>query len=348
MTSAEKVYPAQKVEEFCVNCLVKAGLSPDWSAIVAESLLAAEARGIYSHGVVRLESYIQRVEAGVMKLQAPIEPEMDMQAVALLNANNTFGQIAGHRAMTLAIDKAKQYGTGVVAVKNSNHFGIAAYYAMMALKEEMVGCVFTHSSPAMAVYGTKTPLIGTNPIAIAIPAGDRYPIVLDMSTSVVARGKIRYASLTGHPIPLGWARDSDGKPTQDAKAALKGTLEPVGGVKGSALSLIIDILCGVLTDTVLTGGVKTITDTSGPAKTGHFFSALNIARFIDLKRFKTNVDAVIDHIKSLPPVDGGQIFMPGEIEYLASAKRMKEGIPLEEEVVGLLNSVAARYGAAEL
>ena len=143
---------------------------------------------------------------------------MDEQAVALLNANNTFGQIAGHKAMTLAIDKARQYGTGVVAVKNSNHFGVAAYYAMMALKEDMVGCVFTNSSPAMAVYGTKTPLIGTNPIAIAIPAGDHFPIVLDMSTSVVARGKIRYAALTGHAIPLGWARDIDGKPTEDAKA----------------------------------------------------------------------------------------------------------------------------------
>ncbi len=348
MTSAGKVFPAQRVQEFCTECLRKAGLSPDSSAIIAESLVLAEARGVYSHGVVRLENYLNRVKAGVMNLQTPITTEMDSQAVALLNANNTFGQIAGHRAMTLAIDKAKLYGTGCVAVKNSNHFGIAAYYAMMALKEGMVGCVFTNASPAMAVYGTKPPLIGTNPIGIAIPAGERYPIVLDMATSVVARGKIRYASLTGHPIPLGWARDRDGKPTEDAKAALKGSLEPVGGPKGSALSLIIDILCGVLTDTVLTGGVKNITDTSGPAMTGHFFSALNIARFMDLKRFMANVDSVIDHIKSLPPVDGGQIFMPGEIEYLATAKRMKEGLPLEEEVIQSLNAVAAWYGAAQL
>jgi LDH2 family malate/lactate/ureidoglycolate dehydrogenase len=348
MTSAEKVFPAQKVEEFCLDVLKKVGVSPEWSAIIAESLVCAELRGIYSHGVVRLESYIQRFEAGVLTLQAPIETEMDKQAVALLNANNTFGQIAGHRAMTLAIDKAKQYGAGIVAVKNSNHFGIAAYYAMMALKEEMVGCVFTNASPAMAVYGTKTPLIGTNPIAIAIPAGDQLPIVLDMSTSVVARGKIRYAALTGHDIPRGWARDIDGKPTENAKAALKGSLEPVGGVKGSALSFIIDIICGVLTNTVLTGGVKNLTDTSGPANTGHFFSALNVARFIDTELFKANVDQVIKNIKGLPPIDGGQIFMPGEIEYLTSAKRMQEGIPLDDEVVRSLNAVAARYGAAQL
>ncbi len=348
MTPTVKVFPAQKVEKFCVDVLTKAGLSQDWSAIVAESLLCAEVRGILSHGVVRLESYIQRVEAGVMKIESPIAMQMDAQALALIDANNTFGQIAGHQAMLLAIDKAKQYGIGVVAVKNSNHFGIAAYYAMMALKEDTAGFVLTNSSPAMAVYGAKTPLIGTNPIAIAIPAGDHFPIVLDMSTSVVARGKIRYAALTGHSIPLGWARDIDGKPTEDANMALKGSLEPIGGVKGSALSLIIDIVCGILTNTVLTGGVKNITDVSGPAKTGHFFAALDISKFIDMKLFKSNVDQVIANIKGLPAVDGGEIFMPGEIEFRLSRKRMEEGIPLEEEVVRSLNAVAARYGVSPL
>jgi LDH2 family malate/lactate/ureidoglycolate dehydrogenase len=348
MAPEKGLFPAQRVEAFCGDVLTKAGLSPEFSAIVTESLLCAELRGIQSHGVVRLETYIQRVEAGVMKISAPITTEMDAQAVALLNANNTFGQVAGYQAMKLAIDKAGQYGTGVVAVKNSNHFGVAAFYAMMAQKEDMVGCVLTNSSPAMAVYGTKTPMIGTNPIAIAIPAGDHFPIVLDMSTSVVARGKIRYAALTGHSIPLGWARDPEGKPTEDAKIALKGSLEPVGGVKGSALSLIIDLVCGILTNTILTGGVKTVTDMSGPAMTGHFFTALNVSKFIDMKLFKANVDQVITNIKSLPPVNGGQIYMPGEIEFNLSRKRMEEGIPLEAEVVHSLNAVASRYGAAPL
>jgi LDH2 family malate/lactate/ureidoglycolate dehydrogenase len=348
MAPEKELFPAQRVEAFCGDVLTKAGLSPEFAAIVTESLLCAELRGIQSHGVVRLETYIQRVEAGVMNMSAPITTEMDAQAVALLNANNTFGQVAGYQAMKLAIDKARQYGTGVVAVKNSNHFGVAAFYAMMAQKEDMVGCVLTNSSPAMAVYGTKTPLIGTNPIAIAIPAGDHFPIVLDMSTSVVARGKIRYAALTGHSIPLGWARDPEGKPTEDAKIALKGSLEPVGGVKGSALSLTIDLVCGVLTNTILTGGVKTVTDMSGPAMTGHFFTALNVSKFIDIKLFKANVDQVITNIKSFPPVDGGQIYMPGEIEFNLGKKRMEEGIPLEAEVVQSLNAVASRYGAAPL
>lgn len=348
MTTTEKIFSVQRLEAFCTEVLKKAGLSPEGASIVTESLLCAETRGIQSHGVVRLETYIQRVEAGVMTVQSAVTAAMDDRAVALLDAHNTFGQVAGHQAMSLAIDKAGQYGAGVVAVRNSNHFGVAAYYAMMALKADMVGCVCTNSSPAMAVYGTKTPLIGTNPVAIAIPAGDHLPIVLDMSTSVVARGKIRYAALTGHPIPPGWARDVDGKPTQDAKVALKGSLEPVGGVKGSALSLIIDIVCGILTHTVLTGGVKNITDVSGPSQTGHFFAALDISRFMDTKRFKSDIDQVITDIKQLPAVDSGQIFMPGEIEFNLSRKRMEEGIPLEDEVISSLNGVAARYGVAPL
>jgi LDH2 family malate/lactate/ureidoglycolate dehydrogenase len=347
MAPEKGLFPAQKVEAFCSNVLTKAGLSPESSAIVTKSLMCAELRGIYSHGVVRLETYLQRVETGIMKLSAPVTTEMDAPAVALLNANNTFGQVAGHKAMTMAIGKARQCGSGVVAVRNSNHFGVAAFYAGMAQEEGMIGCVLTNSSPAMAVFGTKTPLIGTNPIAIAIPAGNHLPIVLDMSTSVVARGKIRYSALTGQSIPLGWARDPEGNPTQDANLALKGSLEAVGGAKGSGLSLIIDLVCGVLTNTILTGGVKTVTDMSGPAMTGHFFSALDVAKFIDLELFKANVDQVITNIKSLPPVSG-QIFMPGEIELLAEKKRREEGIPLDKEVVDMLNGVAARYGAAAL
>lgn len=348
MTASITNLPAPKLAAFCAAILTRAGLAEDSAAVVAESLLCAEMRGIKSHGLIRLETYLQRVAAGVMNIQAPVTTVMDEQATAMLDANNSFGQIAGHQAMTLAVGKAKKYGAGVVAVKNSNHFGIAAYFSIMALKEDMVGLVFTNSSPAMAVYGTKTPLIGTNPLAIALPAGNCLPIVLDMSTTVVARGKIRYAALRGDPIPLGWARDSAGRPTQDAKLALKGSLEPVGGPKGSALSLIIDIICGILTDTVLTGGVKNITDVSGPAQTGHLFAALNIAKFIDLNLFKASVDRVIGNIKSMPAVDGGEVFMPGEIEALCSQRALQDGVPLDDEVLGSLNRLAAKYGVSPL
>jgi LDH2 family malate/lactate/ureidoglycolate dehydrogenase len=233
-------------------------------------------------------------------------------------------------------------------VKNSNHFGVAAYYAMRASRQNMVGIVITNSSPAMTPYNARTPLLGTNPLAIAIPAGARNPVVLDMSTSVVARGKIRYASLVGRKIPFGWAVDADGKPTEDAKAALKGSLEPIGGPKGAGLSLCIDLLCGVLTGTALTGEVKNITDTSAPSQTGHLFIAINVEAFINAAFFAHSVDSVIDHIKSLPSADGGPIWLPGEKEFLLEEQRKMKGIPLDADVVLELNQLADRYGVEKL
>jgi LDH2 family malate/lactate/ureidoglycolate dehydrogenase len=282
-----------------------------------------------------------------MELNPNMELERESPASALLNARNGLGQIAGTKAMALAMDKAATGGVGLVAVKNSNHFGIAAFFAMQALKRDMVGLVITNASPAIAPYGTKTPLTGTNPVAVAIPAAGQRPIVLDMSTSVVARGKIRLASVLGEAIPLGWALDTEGKPTQDAKAALKGSMEPIGGPKGSGLSLIIDLLCGVLTGTSLTGEVRNVTDNAGPSKTSHMFIAINIAKFIDPEQFKKNIDEVIRRIKSLPPVGNSPAYLPGEIEFNLEAKRRMEGIPLSTKVLAELQNLAQKYGVPE-
>jgi LDH2 family malate/lactate/ureidoglycolate dehydrogenase len=200
----------------------------------------------------------------------------------------------------------------------------------------------------MTPYNTKIPLIGTNPLSIAIPAGKEKPIVLDMSTSLVARGKIRYAALVGQKIPIGWAVDAHGIPTEDAKAALKGSLEPIGGPKGAGLSLCIDILCGILTGTALTGEVLNITDISGPSRTGHLFIALNIAAFIDPQIFEDNMDAVIAKIKGLPSANGGPVYMPGEIEFSLQTQRLREGVPLAGDVLQELDRLAEKYGEARL
>jgi LDH2 family malate/lactate/ureidoglycolate dehydrogenase len=249
--------------------------------------------------------------------------------------------------MRCAIDKAREYGIGLVAVRNSNHFGIASFYSMMATRENMIGFALTNASPAMNPYGTISPLLGTNPIALAVPTEKETPIVLDMSTSMVARGKIRFAALTGNSIPLGWATDCNGIPTTDANEAIKGSLEPIGGVKGSGLSLMVDIFCGILSNSCLTGEVKTIVDTSGPAQTGHLLGAVNIANYIPAGLFKQNIDAVIAHIKSLPS-KGQEVFLPGEREFNLAAEREKEGIPLEKAVIDDLNRLADRYNIERL
>ena len=342
------LYEVDILKDFCTNVLLKAGVRASEAEIITDSLICADLRGVKSHGIVRLPTYVERIERGILDPTATMEFENNSGAVSLLNANNGFGQVAGYKAMKAAMDIAKLYGIGLVGVKNSNHFGIASYYSMLALEEDMIGVVLTHSSPAIAPFGTKQPLLGTNPLSVAVPADKHKPIVLDMSMSVVARGKIRYAALTGSKIPLGWGLDADGNPTEDPNEALKGSLVPIGGVKGSALSLIIDILCGILTDNCMTGEVKTVTDMSGPAKTGHMFMAINISSFIDPAKFKQNIDKVIDKIKSLPPVGDNEIFMAGEIEYNLAAKREAEGLPVEHDVINTLNKLAEKYGVSKL
>jgi LDH2 family malate/lactate/ureidoglycolate dehydrogenase len=341
-------YSVAKLTMFCEQVLQQLNLSKEEAAILADSLILADLRGVTSHGIVRLPTYVKRIETGVLDPKAEMEFDSKHGAVAVLDARNGFGQLAGHKAMNAAIDLASNHGIGMVGVKNSNHFGIAAYYSMMALERDMIGLVTTNTSPAIAPFGTIAPLLGTNPVSVAVPAAKQRAIVLDMSMSVVARGKIRYSALTNKEIPPGWALDAQGNPTTDPNVALKGSLVPIGGAKGSGLSLIVDILCGILTGSCLTGEVKNITDMSGPAQTGHAFVAINIAGFIDTDQFKESVDAVIRRIKSLPSKEGQAVYMAGEIEYNLEETRRREGIALDEDVIKALNSLSERFGVGKL
>lgn len=343
------LYDLHTLKEFCINVFMKSGINQSDAEIISDTLMFAELRNIQSHGIVRLPTYIERMEKGIVNKNANMKfINNNAAAVSILDADNGMGQVAGYMAMNQAIEIARIYGIGMVAVKNSNHFGVASYYSMFALNENMIGLVMTNASPAIAPFGTKTPLLGTNPLTVAVPAQNNKPIVLDMSMSTVARGKIRMSVLQNKEIPLDWGLDEAGNPTTDPLEALKGSLVPIGGVKGSGLSLIIDLLTGVLTGTSLTGEVKNITDMSGPSKTSHVFIAINISSFMEPEVYKNNVDTVIEKIKSLPSKGDNQIFMAGEIEQNITEKRIKDGIPIEIEVVETLNLLADKYGTSKL
>lgn len=333
---------------FSAAVLRKAGLSEEHARITTDSMILADLRGVKSHGIVRLPTYIERIEKGVTVLNAPMKYERNMGAVALLDAANGLGQIAGNLAMNEAIRIARMYGIGMVGVKNSNHFGIASYYSMMALDQGMIGVVMTNASPAIAPFGAIEPLFGTNPVSVAVPAGSYRPIVLDMSMSVVARGKIRYADLVGETIPEGWGLDKDGNPTTDPAAALKGSLVPIGGAKGSGLAFVVDILCGLLTGSSQTGEVANVTDTSGPAKTGHVFMAIDIGHFMEPEAFAKSMEASVGKVKAMKSKTGSPIYMAGEIEFGLTDKLQKEGLALDGDVVAELNATAERYKADRL
>ena len=343
------LYDLSTLNDFCIEVLTKAGVKPEEAEIISETLLFAELRNIKSHGIVRLPTYVKRLENAAVNQNAEMRfLENKAAAVSVLDADNGMGQVAGYKAMKAAIDIARIYGIGLVAVKNSNHFGVASYFSMLASKEDMIGLVMTNASPAIAPFGTKTPLLGTNPLTVAVPAKKGKPIVLDMSMSTVARGKIRMAALQNKEMPLDWGLDKDGNPTSDPSEALLGSLVPIGGVKGSGLSLIIDLLTGALTGTSFLGEVKNITDMSGPSKTSHLFIAINIGAFMDIDEYKERVDDAISKIKSLPPKGDNEIFMAGEIEQNLMEKRLAEGIPVDIEVVAELNKLALDYDAARL
>jgi LDH2 family malate/lactate/ureidoglycolate dehydrogenase len=343
------LYKSDILKDFCINILIKVGVKDEDAEIIADSLICAEIRGVKSHGVVRLPAYVKRLEKGVLSLNENIEFERKTGAMALLDAKNGFGQTAGYKAINAAVDMAGTHGVAMVGVRNSNHFGIASYYSMIALKADMIGIVLTNSSPAIAPYGTITPLLGTNPVSIAVPAKHEKPIVLDMAMSTVARGKIRYSALKGEDIPEGWGLNSTGQPTTNPNEVLKGgSLVPVGGVKGSGLALMIDILCGILTNSCLTGQVKNINDMSGPSKTGHMFCAVNISSFMNADIFKSNIDQIVNTIKALNAMGDNSIYLPGEIEYDLEEKRKSEGILIEDKVIKSLNELANLYNLPAL
>jgi LDH2 family malate/lactate/ureidoglycolate dehydrogenase len=343
-------YPYEKLEAFCVAVMQKYGVDEARAKVMAESLLFADSRRVSSHGIVRLPLYMSKVDNGIMNIKTEMPFIRESGATALLDAQNGLGQLAGHKGMMKAIELAKKYGIGMVGVRDSNHFGTGAWYSMLAADQGMIGIAMANASPAIAPFGSTVPFLGTNPLSIAVPAGKNHkPIVLDMAMSPVARGKIRIYEKKGEKIPLDWGLDVNGKPTDDPKEALKGSLVAIGGVKGSALSLIVDLISGVMTSTGLTGETKGITDTSGPSQTGHAFIVVDISRFIDTNEFGENVDKVIDTIKALPRKPGfNEIFMAGEIEYGLMEKVKVDGIGLEDPVVKELNELAEKLGVEKL
>lgn len=344
--SAPTVYrvKAEDLFDFCVNIFKKVGVSEEYAKIVAEHLVLADLRGRESHGVARLPAYVERVVRGLINPSGPIEVVRDRGAMALIDAHNNFGQVAAMKATSIAVEKAKNLGVGVVGVRNANHFGMASHYVLKIVEENLIGIALSNAPPAIAPWGGKRAMFGTNPICIGFPVEGGVPIVLDMAISVVARGKIRLAALKGEKIPEGWAFDEEGNPTTDPKAALRGTLAPIGGPKGYGLALIVDLLCGLITGSKYLQDVKALDDFSAPSGTGFLIGALNIDFFIPYEEYKEKIVKYVEAVKSSPRRSGvDEILLPGEGAKREMDLRSKLGIPLDEEVVTALRKLAERF-----
>jgi LDH2 family malate/lactate/ureidoglycolate dehydrogenase len=331
------------------SVLVANGVPSQNAKIVAHALVLADLRGVDTHGTNRIPSYVERIRQGVLDPKASPTLNQVTPAVAIVDAHNGFGFPAAHMAMTAAIDMAKDVGVGLAVVKHSNHFGMSAWIVQQAIDAGMMSLVFTNSSPALPVWGGKEKMMGVSPLACGAPAGKEPPFILDMAPSVAARGKVYKALRRGEKIPKGWALDADGKETEDPAEALKGTMLPMGGPKGSALSIMMDVFSGVLSGSAFAGHVTNPYDPSKPADVGHFIVAITPDLFMSIEDFKTRMDYLYTRVVGSQKMQGvDRIYFPGELEQITHEQRLKSGIPLTPEEIEKLNAEAERVGVAKM
>jgi len=336
---------ADKLRDYCSRLFEKEGVPAGEAFIIADSLVEADLAGVESHGVSRVANYLKKLRAGGAHPAVKLKTIMDGPGTGVYDAGDSMGAPAAYNVMEIAIEKAKKVGIAFVTVINSSHYGTAGYFAKMALTHDMIGLTATNSVSTMAPWGGKAPFFGTNPFAVAIPAQKHSAIVADMATSVVARGKIRMAFKKNQPIPLGWARSQDGEDTTDAGVALKGTVLPFGGYKGSAIATIIEALTGVLGGSVFGTQITGMDKAESPARVSHCFMAIDLARFGPVGEFKKRVDQMIAGIKGTPRAKNvEEIFLPGEIEERKKQQRLKDGIPLARVTLDELKREGAACG----
>lgn len=334
-TNGHVIISAEPLTRFCTCVLIKLGVPLEQATAIAGNLVGADLQGVASHGVIRLPIYVERLRAGVVNPRPNVRVIRETATTAVVDGDNGMGQWVGMRAMQTAIDKGLRANCAFVSVRNSNHFGAAAYYSQMAVAHDMIGFSFTigginHMTP----WGGAEAILGNNPLSIALPAGEERPIVLDMACSVAARGKIIVAAKDGTAIPESWATGPDGEATTDPVEALKGFVLPVGGPKGYALTLMIGLLSTMLSGAAFGSEVTDMyEDMERAQNVGHLFGVLPIACFESIEIYKRRVDKAIREIRGVPRAPGVErIYLPGEREQILAEAQGRSGIPIKLSV----------------
>ncbi len=315
-----------------VNIFRRFGLSNNHALISANALINAELVGAYGHGLSRLKMYCDRIKKKVINPKPKIKIKKVSQSISHINADNSIGFVAADIAIKKSIQNAKKTGIGLVAVKNSGHYGLSGYYAEQAVKKNLITMIYTNAPPAIAPHGALKALFGTNPICFGTPSGSKVPFILDTSISMINRGKIRVAVRNNQKIPEGVALNKFGKPTTDAKKALEGVQLPIAGFRGSGLAWMVDILSGVLTGGNHAGRVKDpFDDFSGPQNIGHLFITFKTNLFV--KDFKNRIKDNIRTIKKLPKIKGiKEIMYPGQNKNKRFKINLKKGINVSDMI----------------
>jgi LDH2 family malate/lactate/ureidoglycolate dehydrogenase len=339
-------YSVQKIREYCEKVWEKAGLSKEDAATCVDVLLAADMRGQRTHGVTHMKDYCERLKKGTANSGSQMEMKQTSPTSLVVDAKHGVGMVVAPRIMKKCIEVAKDSGACFASVHNGCHYGLGAYYPMMALKENMIAFSFANTPPLVAPFGGADPLLGTNPVSIAIPAGKHPDLVLDIATSIVAKGRISLALKEGQKIPKGWALDKYGADTTDPAAANVGALLPFGAHKGYGIMLIVSLLSFALSGADMDINLpRFFENTDALSNIGYFMGCIDIAKYCKVEDFKKRVDAMFDLLKNCRPSVGSKgVLIPGEIEYVKTQKAMKEGIDLSEATLRDFKEMSAEYG----
>ena len=326
-----------KLKNLIISIFQNHNLSRNHSIICANAIINAELVGAPSHGVARIVSYCKRIKKRVINSKPKVKIKKLTTSITSIDADNAIGFIGANLGINYAIQNAKKTGIGLVAIKNSGHYGLSGYYAERAARKGLIAFCFTNAPPAIAPHGARKTLLGTNPICFATPTGNKNPFVLDTSMTLINRGKIRRSLKLGKKIPVGVALDKNGKPTTDPKKALDGLQLPIAGFKGSGLAWMVDIISGVFTGGNHGGKVKDpFDDFSGPQNVGHLFLVLKPNLFVNnyMKRIKENIKSV----KNLPKLKGvKKIYYPGENKAQRFKYNTKKEIKIPKNILAEIN-----------
>src|SRR3984885_14091927 len=336
---------SEAAEAFGRRLLVAHDLPKEDATIVARCLVKADLRGVDTHGLQTLPHYLERVRRGLINPRPNLKVERVTPMVGSLDGQDGFGFVVATHGMTEAIDMAATFGVGIVSARRSTHFGMAANYALQAMEQGYIGIVFTNASKAMPPWGGREGLLGTSPIAVAAPGGREMPFDLDMSPAVAARGKIRRAARRGQQIPLGYALDAKGRQTTDPNIALDGgTVQPIGGPKGSALAILMDVMGGVTSGAAFGGNVRNhFEEYDQPQNVGHFIMAMKPDLFIPRDEYLGRMDTLAQRVHANPTAEGfDEVIMPGERERRLEAKPRRTGVPFHAKEVAALQEAAAK------
>lgn len=355
-------FTEHNLREFTQSVFEKMGCSEEHAALATDVLIKSDLRGIDSHGVARLTGYVRLWEKGRINAKPDIKIVHETPTTATVDGDAGLGLVVAPFAMRVAIEKAEKYGSGWVSVRNSNHFGIAAYHTMMAVEKDMIGFAMTNASPLVAPTFSNERLLGTNPMCYAFPAGIYPPVIVDMATSAAANGKLEIAQRMGKPVPDGWIQDANGNQSLDPHELKKGgSLLPLGSDrdhgshKGFGLSATVDILSAVLSGANYGPWVPPFVAFLEPSSDpvgkgiGHFLGAMRVDGFRPIDEFKSHLDNWIERFSKAKTIHADQkVIIPGQPEVEAEEERKLNGIPLIDDVCKDLNEVAEKLGIAKL